>query len=145
VRRLKQMRARDVLLAEDETLLRLLPPLRACWALPGDQAVVPITGHNAKRALFGAINLRTGHRVVWRGSSIRQGEFQAFLRHLRRRYANRRLWLLLDEAPCHVARRSQALAEQLNMILIWLPRQCSELRAECYGSTLERTQRGYYC
>ena len=84
-RRWKQLRPRDVLLAEDETLLRLLPPLRACWALPGEQAVVPITARNAKRALFGVINLRSGHRVVWRGSSIRQSELQAFLRHLRRR------------------------------------------------------------
>jgi transposase len=118
-----------VLLAEDETLLRLLPPLRACWVLPGEQALVPITGRNAKRALFGAINLRTGHRVVWRGSSIRQGEFQAFMRHLRRCYADRRIWLLVDEAPCHVAHQSQVLAKQLNIILVWLPKQCSELNA----------------
>ena len=40
------------------------PPLRATWTLKGTQAVVPITGANAKRVLFGAINLRTAHRVV---------------------------------------------------------------------------------
>ena len=32
--------------------MRLFPPLRATWALKGRQAVVPITGRNAKRVLF---------------------------------------------------------------------------------------------
>jgi len=54
------MPAGAVLLIEDETILRLFPPLRACWALRGEQAVVPITGQNAKRVLFGVINPRTG-------------------------------------------------------------------------------------
>jgi hypothetical protein len=36
----------DVLLHEDETIIRLFPPLRACWALRGAQASVPITGRN---------------------------------------------------------------------------------------------------
>ncbi|WP_404294826.1 hypothetical protein ACD578_26385 (plasmid) [Microvirga sp. RSM25] len=42
----------DRLLCLDWTLLRLFPPLRATWALKGRQAVVPITGRNAKRVLF---------------------------------------------------------------------------------------------
>ena len=54
----------DRLLCLDWTLLRLFPPLRATWALKGTQAVVPITGRNAKRVLFGAIDLRTARRVV---------------------------------------------------------------------------------
>ena len=56
--------AGDGLLWLDWTLLRLFPPLRATWALTGAQAVAPITGANAKRVLFGAIDLRTAHRVV---------------------------------------------------------------------------------
>lgn len=34
------------LLALDETTLRHLPPLRAAWALRGQQAQVPISGKN---------------------------------------------------------------------------------------------------
>jgi transposase len=37
--------------------------------------------------------------------------------------------VLLDEAPCHIAPRSQALAQQLNIELLWLPKQCPELNA----------------
>jgi hypothetical protein len=53
-----------VLLFTDWTLLRLFPPWRAAWARVGTPAMVPVTGRNAKRVLFGAINIRTGHRVV---------------------------------------------------------------------------------
>ena len=116
-----------MLLGEDETVLRLLPVLRRAWALRGEQARVAITGCNAKRVLFGAINLRTGHRVVLRRPNMEQAHFQAFLRLLREVYPGRPIALLLDEAPCHRAAKSQALAAQLDIALLWLPKQCAEL------------------
>jgi len=119
----------DVLLMEDETILRLFPVLRRAWALRGEQAVVPITGRNAKRVLFATINLRTGHRLCLRRADMRQANFHALLREVRRRYQRRTVWMLLDEAPCHVAVRSQALAASLDIHLVWLPKQCSELNA----------------
>lgn len=118
-----------VLLFIDETVLRWFPPLRYTWAFRGEQAVVPITGRNAKRVLFGALNPRTGHRLVFRRFRQRQEDFQAFLRYLRRHYPGRPLRLLLDKAPCHDAVRSQALAARLEIELVWLPKQCSELNA----------------
>jgi transposase len=118
-----------VLLFEDETLLRLFPALRRAWALRGEQARIGITGRNAKRALFGTINLRTGHRIIQCSPNLRQEHFHAFLRRLRRSYPGRQIWLLLDEAPGHIAAQSQALARQLDIVLIWLPKQCSELNA----------------
>lgn len=118
-----------MLLIEDETTLRWFPPLRYCWALKGEQAQVPITGRNAKRVLLGAINPRTGHRILGRGADLRQPDFQAFLRRLRHGYPGRPIWLLLDEAPSHTAGQSQRLAAQLDIRLIWLPKQCPELNA----------------
>jgi hypothetical protein len=116
-----------VVLFIDATILRLFPPLRCAWAFRGQQADVRITGRNAKRVLFGAINPRTGHRLVVRRPGMRQEDFQAFLRHLRTRYGGRRLWLILDRAPCHEAHKSQTLAGRLNIGLLWLPTQCPEL------------------
>lgn len=110
-------------------MLRLFPVLRRAWALRGEQARVAITGQNAKRVLFGAINLRTGHRVVLRRPNMTQEHFQAFLRLLREAYPGRPMVLLLDEAPGHRAAKSQGLAAQLDIVLIWLPKQCSELNA----------------
>jgi hypothetical protein len=60
---------------------------------------------------------------------MKQLHFQSFLHRLRRAYRERPLGLLLDEAPCHIAPRSQLLARQLNIELLWLPKQCSELNA----------------
>ena len=57
------MPPRSAKLAEDETDLRLFPPLRAGWPRRGEEAPVPISGGNAKRVLFGAINIETGHRL----------------------------------------------------------------------------------
>ena len=37
--------------------------------------------------------------------------------------------MLLDAAPGHIAGKSQVLAKQLDIVLIWLPKQCSELNA----------------
>ena len=122
-----------MLLGEDETVLRLFPVLRRAWALRGAQARVAITGCNAKRVVFGAINRRTGHRVMLRRPNMEQAHFQAFLRLLREAYPGRPIALLLDEAPCHRAAKSQALAAQLDIALI----------VKCDGSALARAEGAY--
>lgn len=123
------MPADAVLLMEDETILRLFPVLRRAWSLRGLQAEVPITGRNAKRVLFATINIRTGHRICLRGANMQQVNFHALLSEVRRRYGERPVWMLLDEAPCHIAAKSQALAVALDIHVVWLPKQCSELNS----------------
>jgi DDE superfamily endonuclease len=129
VRRLKQLPAEAVLLFEDETGLRLFPLLRRAWGLRGEPLRIGITGRKAKRVLFGALNPRTGHRLLQQAPKMKQIHFQSFLHLLRRAYRERPSWLLLDEAPCHIAPRSQTRARQLTLELLWLPKQCSELNA----------------
>jgi hypothetical protein len=129
VRRLRGRPARAVVLMEDETTLRLFPPLRAAWALRGQQARVRISGNNDQRTLFGAMNLQTGHRILLAGSRPNQVEFQRFLRRLRCGYPGRPLCLLLDRARNHTAPQSQDLARQLGCQLLWLPKQAAELNA----------------
>ena len=115
------------LLFMDWTLLRMFPPLRMAWGWRGRQVRVPISGYNAKRALFGTIDVRSGHRVVLRRDGTKQADFQAFLRELRRRYRGRPVSLLLDSAPCQTAAGSQALAAGSGIELVWLPKQAAEL------------------
>jgi transposase len=114
-------------LFEDETILRLFPPLRAKWAWKGTQPVVRISGANSRRVLFGVINPHTGHRVLMKGCSMRQEEFQAFLHLLHRRYHGRRLCLILDEASCHIAKGTDRLAAELGIDRLYLPKQSPEL------------------
>lgn len=129
MRRLRRLSLPVVMLFVDWTILRQFPPLRQAWGWRGRQIEVPISGYNAKRVLFGAINLRIGHRVVLRRATARQADHQAFLRLLHRRYRGRRLALLLDKAPCQTTAGSVALAGRLKMELVWLPKQWPELNA----------------
>jgi transposase len=121
--------ARPIVLMVDETLLRLFPPLRASWAKRGTQSHVEITGQNARRVLFGAINIRTGHRVIRITSSQKQSEFHEFLHQLRHAYCGRTLCLLLDAHGSHTASGTVGLARQLGIRLLWLPKQSPELNA----------------
>jgi transposase len=123
-------RTGDVLLCADWTLLRLFPPLRAAWALRGTQATVPITGANAKRVLFGAIDMRTAHRIVLVRPRAGGADARAFLHELRRRYRSAgTIWLLADRASAHTGHRTQALAAVLGIRMLWLPKQAPELNA----------------
>jgi transposase len=129
IRRVRRgWRPGDVVLFTDWTLLRLFPPLRATWAPMGEQATVPITGANARRVLFGAINAATARRTVLVRGAAGQADAQAFLRDLRRRYRRAgTIWLLLDRASAHTAPATQHLAAARGIVLLWLPKQHPEL------------------
>ena len=91
------------------------------------QARVWLSGRNARRVIFGTLNLRTGHRVLLSRPRQRAQDFSAFLRELRRRHRDRPLALLLDGDSSHTAHASQQLAARLHIRLLWLPIRCPEL------------------
>jgi transposase InsO family protein len=124
------MQSGDVLLFADATRLRLFPPLRAAWAPRGQQAIVPVSGRNDRRVLFGAFNPHTAHRIVVQSERETGPGARALLVELRRRYrAASTIWILLDRGPAHTAAPTQRLAAELNIQLIWLPKQWPELNA----------------
>jgi len=86
---------------------------------------VRLAGWNARRVVFGAMNLRTGARVLLPRARGRSGDFRAFLGAVRWRYRGWHVALLLDGDPCHTARAS--LREADGMTLLWLPKRAPEL------------------
>lgn len=118
---------RWVTLFEDETDLLLFPPLRGAWGLRGQRREVRISGTNARRVVFGTINIATGYRLFLPRRRQRGEDFRAFLPVLANHYRGWHIALLLDEDPCHTADASQRLARYLGMRLIWLPKRCPEL------------------
>ena len=114
-----------MVLAEDETDLLLFPPLRAGRSLRGEPAEVPISGRNARRVVFGAMNLVTGTRLLLPRPKGRAANFQAFLAEVRSRYRGWHVAMLLDEDPSHTAKGSLRAAE--GMTLLWLPKRAPEL------------------
>src|SRR3954454_5149423 len=93
-------------------------------------AKVAITGQNAKRVLFGTINVRTARRTIYIGRNAGAPEVRAFLLALRKAYRRAgTIWLLADRASGHTAAATLALARELHIEFVWLPRQWPELNA----------------
>jgi transposase len=119
--------AHTVVLFEDETLLRELPPLRCCWAKRGERAVVPITGNNARRCVFGVPNPRTGKRLFCIRHRNRGEDFRVFLLEVRARYTRWPILMILDQASSPAAKITRREAEALQIELAWLPTASPEL------------------
>ena len=84
-----------------------------------------LSGSNAKRVVFGALNLRTGPRLFLVRAKSRATDFQAFLALVRSAYRGWHVALLLDEDSSHTARASRQAAE--NMTRLWLPTRAPKL------------------
>jgi transposase len=101
--------------------------LRAGWARRGEEAPVPISGGNAKRVLFGAINIETAGRVFLARRQGRGVDFEDFLGEVRYHYRGRHVAMLLDEDSSHTPGGSQGTAERLGVELLWLPKRSPHL------------------
>jgi hypothetical protein len=126
-RQIKALPASTALLAQDETDLLLFPPLRAGWTRRGEPAPVPICGFNARRTVFGTLNLCTGHALFLEERRRRAEEFQRFLELIHWHYRAWPVALLVDENSIHTAQGSQALAQALGIELLWLPKRSPHL------------------
>jgi hypothetical protein len=126
-RRIRRLPRRSVVLVEDETDLLLFPPLRSAWSLRGQPKEVLLSGRNARRVVFGAMNLRTGRRLFLPREHQRAADFQAFLRVVHYYYRGWHVALLLDEDPSHTAKESVEWAGWYGINLLWLPKRSPEL------------------
>jgi hypothetical protein len=124
-RQIRALPRRSVVRAQDETDPLLLPPLRAAWSKRGEVAKVWLSGRNARRVIFGAMNLRTGTRLFVPRAKGRSGDFQASLGEVRSHYRGWHVAMLLDEDPSHTAKAS--LREAEGMTLLWLPKRSPKL------------------
>ncbi len=106
----------------DECELQLLPEIRSMW-MKGPRVRVPTPGRNAKRAVFGALDARTGalhHALRERKRAV---DFVAFLEQLARAYPTGDLVLVLDNVVTHDAtlvRAWLARPEHARIRLLWL-------------------------
>ena len=110
------------LLAEDEADQHLLPVLRAMWQRVGQQVGIPTPGQNAKRGLFGALDVRTGAWFYHLTTHKRSADFIAFLTQVLLAYPAGRVYVLVDNASIHTSRAVQRWLEtQGRLVLVYLP------------------------
>ena len=116
------------ILYADESRIQLLPLIRAMWHWAGQQVRVPTPGSNTTRALFGALNIRTGQWTYLVRERIRKEDFVAFLEHLLVVYPCHPIILIVDNYSSHTAHLVRDWLEaHPRLQLYYLPKYCSHL------------------
>jgi transposase len=111
----------------DETGLREFPPLRAAWSRRGEQVGVAISGRNARRTLFGALNAATGEMVRLVRPRGRTDDAVAFVEALGAGRPGVPKPLVWDNAPPHHPKRVKEAAAAAGVELTFLPFRAPEL------------------
>ena len=116
------------ILYADESRVQLLPLIRAMWHWAGQQVRVPTPGSNKTRALFGAVNIRTGKWTYLVRERIRKEDFVAFLEHLLVVYPKHPILLIVDNYSSHTAHLVRDWLEaHPRLQSYFLPTYCSHL------------------
>jgi len=116
------------ILYADEARVQLLPLVRAMWHWVGQQIRIPTPGTNVTRALFGALNIRTGQWTYLVRQHLRKEDFIAFLEHLLVAYPGIPIILIVDNYSSHTAHIVRGwLKEHPRLQLYYLPKYCSHL------------------
>lgn len=120
--------AEAAVLYADESRVQTLPLIRAMCSWVGQQWRVPTPGSNSTRAIFGAVEIRTGLWTYLVRERMRKEEFIACLEHLLIVYPTQPIILIVDNYSSHTAGEVRAwLAEHARLQLHFLPTHCSHL------------------
>ncbi len=123
-----EARPGTAVLYADESRICLLPLVRAMWHWVGVQVRVPTPGNNEARALFGALEVRSGRWVYMVRDRMLKEDFVAFLEHLLASYPNSPIILIVDNYSSHTAGLVKGwLAEHSRLRMFYLPTHCSHL------------------
>jgi transposase len=133
---------------QDETHLATNPYLTRIWHKIGTQPTVPAAGTNRRLTGFGSVEALGRGRVEVRCAGQDSAAFRRYLEALDERHAatERKIFLVLDNGPCHTSKVSRAAlfarAEWLHVI--WLAPSCPNLNPkEREWRTLKRDVRGH--
>lgn len=111
----------------DETALREFPPLRAAWSRRGEQAAVTVSGRNARRTVFGALNAASGELVRAVRERSRTADAVAFVEALGAVRPGVPKLLVWDNAPPHHPGLVKEAARAAGVELAFLPFRSPEL------------------
>jgi transposase len=111
----------------DETALRECPPLRAAWSKRGQQAVVVISGRNARRTIFGALHMMSGDLIAIVRERARTADAVALVETLGALRPAVPKLLVWDNAPPHHPTAVKTAAQAAGIELVFLPFRAPEL------------------
>ncbi len=112
----------------DESRVQLLPLIRAMWQWAGQQLRIPTPGTNESRAVFGALDIRTGRWVHLVRPKMKAEDFIVFLEHVESTYLAVPIILVVDNYSSHKAHLVREwLDAHPRLRLMYLPTYCSHL------------------
>jgi transposase len=97
----KAAACRGIILFEDEASFWLDGTLHQTWARVGCQPRVDTFGARKTAHLFAAVSLCTARFSFQFAQVFNAGTFLTFLKRLVAKYAGRKVFLIIDNAPCH--------------------------------------------
>jgi transposase len=119
-RQAKQKRA--LLFFEDEAVVRLTPTVGRTWAPVGKTPTVGVTGNRASALVMSALNLQGRLYFTIPSETVNSTVFIEFLKGLLKEYPKRRIFVIADQAPAHIAKKVQTfVAHEKRLKLFYLP------------------------
>jgi transposase len=133
---------------QDETHLETNPYLTRVWHKIGTQPTVPAAGTNRRLTCFGSVEAFGRGRVEVLCAAQDSAAFLLYLEALEVRHlaTGRKIFLVLDNGPCHTSKASRAALHERAAWLhvLWLAPYCPELNPiEREWRWLKRDVRGH--
>lgn len=127
-----KMRWQATLYFQDEAGVSLVPALGKTWAPKGEIPIVKVTGKKGGFIITSAIS--TGGRMLFKieKGKINAGKFIDFLKKLMSHHKKRKIIVITDQAPVHIAKTVERFADANNKIfaLYYLPSYSPELNPD---------------
>jgi transposase len=115
-------RERALIFFEDESVVRLTPTVGRTWAPVGKTPIVRVTGKRASALVMSALNLQGRLYFTLPSETVNAAVFIEFLKGLLTEYPRRRLFVIADQAPAHIAKKVKAfVAGEKRLRLFYLP------------------------
>jgi len=117
-----------LILIQDETTFKWLPPLRAMWMREGQQVRIPTPPANDSIALYGVLELESGDTFCAFHEKGRSDYTIAYLEQLLENYPRRQILLIWDQAKYHTSHAVEDwLAAHPRITVMLLPKYSPEL------------------
>lgn len=130
-RLLKKLNA--ILYFLDEASIQLSPVVAKTWGPKGQKKLQKVTGNRGSVAAISAISHRGDllFNLHKSGKRFNTDDIICFLNQMLKHHPDRHLCVVLDQAPCHKAKRVQEFAAlEKNLTLIYLPARSPEFNPD---------------
>lgn len=124
-------RERALVFFEDESVVRLTPTVGRTWAPVGETPLVQVTGNRASVLVMSALSEQSRLFFKLPSETVKAVVFIEFLQDLLAEHPKRKLFVIADQAPPHIAAKTKAfVAGQERLRLFFLPKHSPDFNPD---------------